>query len=55
MYSAVVCCTLPVFILFTVHKAVIHIELNVSQGRNVDALIVYFGEDPAKCPFEQGI
>ncbi|KAK6942289.1 Formin, FH2 domain [Dillenia turbinata] len=21
-------------------------------GRNVDALIVYFGEDPAKCPFE---
>ncbi|XP_010539139.1 PREDICTED: formin-like protein 13 [Tarenaya hassleriana] len=22
-------------------------------GRNVDALILYFGEDPAKCPFEQ--
>ncbi|GAV83117.1 FH2 domain-containing protein/PTEN_C2 domain-containing protein [Cephalotus follicularis] len=22
-------------------------------GRNVDALIVYFGEDPARCPFEQ--
>lgn len=25
------------------------------QGRNVDALILYFGEDPARCPFEQGI
>ncbi|CAH2069559.1 unnamed protein product [Thlaspi arvense] len=22
-------------------------------GRNVDGLILYFGEDPAKCPFEQ--
>jgi hypothetical protein len=25
------------------------------QGKNVDALIIYFGEDPARCPFEQGI
>lgn len=25
------------------------------QGRNVDSLILYFGEDPARCPFEQGI
>ncbi|XP_038712401.1 formin-like protein 13 [Tripterygium wilfordii] len=24
-------------------------------GRNVDALIVYFGEDPARCTFEQAI
>ncbi|KAK4857739.1 hypothetical protein QYF36_005590 [Acer negundo] len=24
-------------------------------GRNVDALILYFGEDPARCPFEQVI
>ncbi|KAL0875542.1 hypothetical protein Bca101_025247 [Brassica carinata] len=24
-------------------------------GRNVDALIFYFGEDPTKCPFEQGV
>ncbi|KAK9698105.1 hypothetical protein RND81_08G082800 [Saponaria officinalis] len=24
-----------------------------SVGRNVDALIVYFGEDPSRCPFEQ--
>ncbi|CAK7338215.1 unnamed protein product [Dovyalis caffra] len=24
-------------------------------GRNVDALILYFGEDPARCSFEQGI
>lgn len=55
MYSAVVCCTLQTFLLFTVGKAIIHLKLNVLQGRNVDALIVYFGEDPAKCPFEQGI
>jgi hypothetical protein len=24
------------------------------QGRNADALALYFGEDPARCPFEQG-
>ncbi|CAN6849664.1 unnamed protein product [Brassica oleracea var. botrytis] len=24
-------------------------------GRNVDGLIFYFGEDPTKCPFEQGV
>ncbi|KAL1165143.1 hypothetical protein V6Z11_A06G112100 [Gossypium hirsutum] len=24
-----------------------------AEGRNVDALILYFGEDPARCPFEQ--
>ncbi|CAO2822513.1 unnamed protein product [Amaranthus hypochondriacus] len=24
-----------------------------AEGRNVDALIVYFGEDPARCQFEQ--
>ncbi|CAI0394234.1 unnamed protein product [Linum tenue] len=23
------------------------------RGRNVDALALYFGEDPARCPFEQ--
>ncbi|KAK6123053.1 hypothetical protein DH2020_043205 [Rehmannia glutinosa] len=23
-------------------------------GKNADALVVYLGEDPAKCPFEQG-
>ena len=28
---------------------------NVFQGRNVDAMIIYFGEDPSRCPFEQGI
>lgn len=28
--------------------------INVLQGRNVDALIVYFGEDPARCSYEQG-
>lgn len=24
------------------------------QGRNADSLAQYFGEDPARCPFEQG-
>lgn len=24
------------------------------QGRNADALALYFNEDPARCPFEQG-
>ncbi|KAM1089716.1 hypothetical protein ACFX1X_017718 [Malus domestica] len=28
-------------------------SLYSTVGRNVDALILYFGEDPAKCPFEQ--
>ncbi|CAL1415012.1 unnamed protein product [Linum trigynum] len=28
-------------------------SLYSSVGRNVDALAVYFGEDPARCPFEQ--
>lgn len=26
----------------------------VVQGRNADALALYFGEDPAKVPLEQG-
>lgn len=25
------------------------------QGKNVDAMIIYFGEDPARCSFEQGM
>ena len=25
------------------------------QGRNADSLAQYFGEDPARCPFEQGM
>ncbi|KAM7265823.1 hypothetical protein ACFE04_003506 [Oxalis oulophora] len=28
-------------------------SLYSAVGRNVDALILYFGEDPARCPFEQ--
>ncbi|XP_022921542.1 formin-like protein 13 isoform X1 [Cucurbita moschata] len=28
-------------------------SLYSSVGRNVDSLILYFGEDPARCPFEQ--
>lgn len=29
-------------------------ESCILQGRNADALALYFGEDPARCPFEQG-
>lgn len=25
------------------------------KGRNADALAIYFGEDPTRCPFEQGL
>ncbi|CAJ1944131.1 unnamed protein product [Sphenostylis stenocarpa] len=30
------------------------IAVSESEGRNADALALYFGEDPARCPFEQG-
>ena len=30
-------------------------EFGFVQGRNADVLALYFGEDPARCPFEQGI
>ncbi|XP_059285995.1 formin-like protein 18 isoform X1 [Lycium ferocissimum] len=30
-------------------------QLYSGVGRNVDTLILYFGEDPARCPFEQVI
>ncbi|KAG1366834.1 putative formin-like protein 6 [Cocos nucifera] len=29
--------------------------LYTAVGRNADALALYFGEDPARCPFEQGL
>lgn len=34
---------------------VIDSDILVLQGRNADSLAQYFGEDPARCPFEQGI
>ncbi|KAK7411584.1 hypothetical protein VNO78_03019 [Psophocarpus tetragonolobus] len=30
-------------------------SLNSAVGKNVDALIIYFGENPSRCPFEQGV
>lgn len=41
------------------NRMVLFFSWNISllvflQGRNVDTLILYFGEDPARCPFEQG-
>jgi hypothetical protein len=34
---------------------VIDIHSYILQGRNADSLAQYFGEDPARCPFEQGM
>ncbi|RVW93715.1 Formin-like protein 3 [Vitis vinifera] len=31
------------------------ISLYSEVGRNADSLSQYFGEDPARCPFEQGM
>lgn len=58
-YASVVSSLLFKF-LYEVHNACISnfccVQENntVLQGRNADALALYFGEDPQKCPFEQG-
>ncbi|PIA59824.1 hypothetical protein AQUCO_00400599v1 [Aquilegia coerulea] len=36
-----------------IYMEVVFSKLNLLQGRNADALALYFGEDPARCPFEQ--
>lgn len=30
-------------------------SLMMGQGNNADGLAHYFGEDPKRCPFEQGL
>ncbi|KAG2668287.1 hypothetical protein I3760_15G153200 [Carya illinoinensis] len=47
--------TLKEFLLFSEAKVRSLASLYSGVGRNVDALIVYFGEDPSRCPFEQVI
>lgn len=54
----------PVFLLIIVllsktYVGLVHLMSSFlywsgGQGRNADALALYFGEDPARCPFEQG-
>lgn len=51
LYSSVVC-LLTVLLMFS-QSVKIHV-FEPLQGRNADALALYFGEDPARCPFEQG-
>ncbi|XP_022728631.1 formin-like protein 13 isoform X2 [Durio zibethinus] len=45
--------TLKEFLCFAESEVRSLASLYSGVGRNVDALILYFGEDPARCPFEQ--
>ncbi|CAN1811954.1 Formin-like protein 13 [Linum perenne] len=47
------CTTLKEFLRFAEAEVRSLASLYSGVGRNVDALIIYFGEDPARCPFEQ--
>ncbi|KAJ6434852.1 hypothetical protein OIU84_000154 [Salix udensis] len=49
------CKNLRVFLAFAESEVRSLASLYSSVGRNADALAYYFGEDPARCPFEQGI
>ncbi|KAJ4709605.1 Formin-like protein [Melia azedarach] len=47
--------TLKEFLRFAEGEVRTLASLYSAVGRNVDALILYFGEDPSRCPFEQVI
>ncbi|CAI0394481.1 unnamed protein product [Linum tenue] len=47
------CKTLKEFLRFAEAEVRSLASLYSGVGRNVDQLILYFGEDPARCPFEQ--
>ncbi|KAG5225192.1 hypothetical protein OIU77_005364 [Salix suchowensis] len=47
------CKNLKVFLAFAESEVRSLASLYSSVGRNADALAFYFGEDPARCPFEQ--
>ncbi|CAA6657444.1 unnamed protein product [Spirodela intermedia] len=51
--SEVFCRTLKEFIGVAVSEVESLKALYTAAGRNADALALYFGEDPARCPFEQ--
>lgn len=44
----------PPFLFFSFLDHFIKCYIHYIQGKNADALALYFGEDPARCPFEQG-
>ncbi|CAK9146645.1 unnamed protein product [Ilex paraguariensis] len=48
------CKTLKEFLRFAEAEVRSLAALYSGVGRNADALAFYFGEDPARCPFEQG-
>lgn len=58
LYSGVVCFEIAAYLCSHFNKKQVFFGLDeflvVMQGRNADALALYFGEDPARCPFEQG-
>ncbi|KAI4380083.1 hypothetical protein MLD38_006311 [Melastoma candidum] len=47
------CQTLKNFLRFAEAEVRSLASLYSGVGRNVDSLVLYFGEDPARCPFEQ--
>lgn len=49
------CKALKEFLCFSEGEVRSLASLYATVGRNVDSLILYFGEDPARCPFEQVI
>ncbi|XP_022729969.1 formin-like protein 6 isoform X2 [Durio zibethinus] len=51
--SETFCRTLKEFLSFAEGEVRSLASLYSSVGRNADALALYFGEDPARCPFEQ--
>ncbi|KAF2313020.1 hypothetical protein GH714_008783 [Hevea brasiliensis] len=48
------CMTLKAFLSSAESEVRSLASLYSTVGRNADALALYFGEDPARCPFEQG-
>ncbi|CAL9115946.1 unnamed protein product [Musa textilis] len=53
--SEIFCKTLKEFVVVAEAEVRSLTTLYTSVGRNADALALYFGENPAKCPFEQVI
>ncbi|GLT85246.1 hypothetical protein SLE2022_034400 [Rubroshorea leprosula] len=53
LVSDTFCRTLKGFLSFAEGEVKSLASLYSSVGRNADALALYFGEDPARCPFEQ--
>ncbi|XP_042378164.1 formin-like protein 18 isoform X1 [Zingiber officinale] len=55
LVSQVFCQTLKGFLVGAEAEVRSLTSLYSSVGRNADAVALYFGEDPARCPFEQAV